>query len=76
MVIFDDDLLFELHSKYADLHPLLLQRSIEKANNSLELFEILESIPNPPFSWDENSRSWAKNMDILSKKQLKKIFKK
>lgn len=73
-MFFDNELLCKFRLKYDHLHPLLLQRSIEKANDSLELFEILESIPKPPFSWDENSRSWVKNMDVLSKKQLKKIF--
>lgn len=76
-MISDEGLLARFRDKYSHIHPLLLQRSIERAKDSTDLFEILESIPKkPPFSWSEESRSWVKDMDVSAKKHLKKMISK
>lgn len=77
MIPCDEKLSESLKKRYSHLHPLVLQRSIERAENLSELFDILESVPKkPPFSWDEGSRAWIKETDIAAKKQLKKMISK
>jgi hypothetical protein len=62
---------------YLNVHPLVMQRSIERATSASDLFEILESIPkNPPFSWSEEKHSWTKDPDVAAKSQMKKIMSK
>lgn len=73
MIFCDDELASSLKRRYSKMHPLVLQRSIERALSLSELFEILESVPKAPFSWSEESRSWVKDSDLMAKKQLKKI---
>jgi hypothetical protein len=58
------------------MHPLMFHRSLERANNTLELFEILESIPKPPVVWDDTQRSWIRETDFLCKKNLRSMKKK
>lgn len=72
----DEEFVSMLKSRYSSMHPLVLHRSVERASDSRELFEILESLPKPPFSWDEPSRRWKKNADIAAKKKLKKMLSK
>lgn len=72
-----EEVLSSFREKYAHLHPLVLQRSIERAKDASDLFEILESMPNkPPFSWDDEKRSWTKDLDVTCKNGLKKITSK
>lgn len=75
-MISDDESLQEvMRERYPGLHPLVLRRSLERARDLHELFEILESVPKkPPFSWDEPSRRWKRDADISSKKKLKKML--
>lgn len=74
MIFQDDDFILMLEKRYASIHLLVIKRSLDRAHDIHELFEILESVPKkPPFSWDENSRRWKKNMDILAKKKKKKM---
>ena len=73
-MIFDDDFIQKLRVRYRFLHPLVIQRSMERASDVNELFEILESVPkNPPFSWSEKARRWKKDMDISAKKKMKRM---
>lgn len=73
----DESTLLNFKRKYGDVHPLVFQRSLEKAVSSLDLFEILESIPSsPPFSWDEASRSWRRDEDVMASDQMKSMLKK
>lgn len=67
----DDAALANFRSKYARVHPLAFQRSLERAGSALELFEMLESMPAPPFSWDESSRSWVRDEDIMCSAGMK-----
>jgi len=73
----DEMTLANFRKRYAEVHPLVFQRSLEKASSTLEFFEILQSVPaDTPFSWDESKRSWARNEDIVSAEAVKSILKK
>lgn len=75
MIFCDEKLSESLGKRYSHLHPLVLQRSLERAESISDLFGILESVPKkPPFAWDEQSRTWMKDPDLTAKKQLKKIM--
>jgi hypothetical protein len=58
------DIKEKMRQKYNNLHPLLFQRSCDYAETSGELFDILESIPEPPFVWNATKRRWEKLNDI------------
>jgi len=71
-----DQELANFRSKYAAVHPLAFQRSLERASSALELFEMLEGVPSGcPFSWDEKSRSWTKDEDVMAVESLKSMKK-
>jgi hypothetical protein len=73
----EDPCIEAFRKRYHHLHPLVFCRSLEKAKNAMDLFEILESVPRKlPFSWDEKKRVWTKDQDILAQKKLKNIRKK
>ena len=73
-MILCEELLENFRKRYLHLHPLVVQRSVERARDAAELFEILESVPkNPPFSWNDEKRSWIKDLDVAAKAQMKKI---
>lgn len=76
MIDFDEQIIANFRKRYIDLHPLIFHRSLERANNTLELFEILESIPKPPVVWDDAQRSWIRETDFLCKKNLRSMKKK
>lgn len=54
------------------VHPLLFQRSLERAKNETELFDILSDMPAHPLVWDEQQRRW-KTCDILQFDKLAEI---
>lgn len=55
-----------LKKRYAHVHPLIFNRSLERSKDISELFDILEDIPKSyPFSWDDVSRRWKKLPDSL-----------
>lgn len=63
-------------SKYSGVHPLVFHRSLEKAVSALDLFEILESMPSKaPFSWNDDTRSWVVDEDIMGVERLKSMLK-
>ncbi|MHA1948748.1 MAG: hypothetical protein ACW987_02670, partial [Candidatus Thorarchaeota archaeon] len=66
----DEELLKGFRERYSDVHPLLFQRSVEKANTPGELFDILETIPEYPVIWCDKKRSWKTTDDIFQKKEL------
>jgi uncharacterized protein YecE (DUF72 family) len=59
-----------LKKRYPHIHPLLFQRSVEKAENDVELFDILESFPDYPVVWDEETRRWVKTEDLLQSESI------
>lgn len=55
----------KMKERYPNLHPLLFQRSVEKARTLGELFDILEEVPVIlPLAWDEESRRWKTTDDL------------
>jgi|688.fasta_scaffold664315_2 hypothetical protein len=71
----DDVILESLRKRYCKLHPLIFQRSVEKAENSSNLFDILESIPKSyPFFWDDTKKKWIKTKDFCCLKKTKQIL--
>jgi hypothetical protein len=75
MIPFDERLSQSINKRYSHLHPLVVQRSVERASSVGELFEILEGVPKkPPFAWDDEKRAWTKESDLSAKKQLKQIM--
>jgi hypothetical protein len=56
-----------LKKRYPNLHPLIFQRSLEKARTNGELFDILDSIPvdKYPLKWCEDRRIWEFTEDLL-----------
>ena len=54
-----------LRSRYSHLHPLILQRTIERASCAGEVFDILEAMPLAyPLYWDNELRKWTEANDI------------
>lgn len=61
----EESVLLKFKERYRHLHPLLFKRSCERAKNAVELFDILESIPEIyPLSWDEKLRRWSGVEDV------------
>ena len=57
-----------LRKRYPNIHPLIFQRSVEKAETDGELFDILETIPQEyPLIWSEEKRSWQTTDNLLQK---------
>ena len=55
----NSDIVSVLKRRYANLPPLLLSRSIERARNETELFDILDGVPDElPLVWSIEERRW------------------
>lgn len=64
MIDLKDEIVCKLKSKYSFIHPLILNRSLERAENNVELFDILDSFPiRYPVIWDNVSRRWQTTDD-------------
>lgn len=61
-------ILLKLRQRYGSLHPLLFSRSVEKAKTVSELFDILDTVPDLPVTWDETKRRWVSISDPLLSK--------
>lgn len=45
--------------RYLGMHPLIFQRTIERATSAGEAFDIFEGIPSTfPITWDDHVRKW------------------
>lgn len=56
----ENEIVLALKNRYNYLSPLLLARSIERANNETELFDILDSIPkDKPVAWCFSTKRWV-----------------
>lgn len=56
----DSEIVCKLKSRYDHLSPLMLQRSVERAVNEVELFDILDTIPDAyPLVWNNDKRRWV-----------------
>lgn len=60
-----------LKERYSHIHPLLFQRSIERAKSNGDLFDILDTVPDRfPIVWDEPSSRWVTTDDLLQSKDF------
>jgi len=62
-----------LISRYDDLSPLFIHRSIGYSDNLGHLFDLLESRPQYPFTWSSEKSKWVQNEDILGIDKLQEI---
>lgn len=61
----DQETIEKMRKRYDGLYPLIFHRSIERAGNSGELFDILESIPDDlPIVWHEGLHKWIVTDDL------------
>jgi hypothetical protein len=63
--MFDKKLLDKLKEKYSDLHPLLFSRSKERARSNGDLFDILDTVPEMPVTWCDQSSRWVHVDDLF-----------
>jgi len=70
----DEKIVESLREKY-NVHPLVFQRCLEHAKTAGELFDILDTIPDLPFTWDEENRCWKKVKDVSLSSGFAKIYK-
>jgi hypothetical protein len=64
-----------LKEKFADVHPLVFQRSLEHAKTAGELFDILDTLPDLPFTWDEKRHRWKTVKDVSLSSGFTRIYK-
>ena len=66
-----DEIQQALKKRYSHLHPLIFQRSLERASSAVELFDILETVPTEmPIVWDEDKRLWVHTDDLVQSKRV------
>lgn len=59
----------KLRERYKDIHPLIFKQSVDRAINTSELFDILDSFKhNYPVVWDDTLRRWVHTNDLTLKK--------
>lgn len=72
-----DSVLDGFRKRYTHLHPLIFHRSVEKARDASNLFDILEGVPEKyPVVWDDKTRMWRHEGDVLLGEHLKEMRKK
>lgn len=58
----------KLRARYSNVHPVLFQRVLEKAKNEVELFDILDTIPDTlPLIFNSDIRRLTPVGDMLKK---------
>lgn len=61
-----NDIQTSIKERYSHLHPLLIQRSAEKAHNNGELFDLLDGMPKEyPIVWCTIQQCWIHTDDLL-----------
>lgn len=71
------DLIAKLKTKYKDIHPLVFQRSLEKAKTGGELFDILSTIPKKtPIIWNDEEKRWVTTKDLVQFELIEKCLSK
>ena len=56
----------KLKERYAQLHPLIFQRSLERSQTLGELFDVLDEFPQEfPIVWNHTKRRWETTKDIF-----------
>lgn len=63
---FNPETIEKLRDRYRHIHPLIFHRSCERANSEVDLFDILEGMPEKkPIYWNESSHSWVHTRDLF-----------
>jgi hypothetical protein len=58
-MVLTETIIEALRKRYANVPPLVFQRSVDRARNDTELFDILEGVPSGyPLVWCDGDRSW------------------
>lgn len=66
-----EEVVQKLRQKYIDIHPLVFNRSAERARSPGELFDILESLPaGLPIKWDVDARKWVVTDDLTQARDM------
>lgn len=66
-----NDIVEKLRIRYPNLHPLIFHRSLERARNDADLFDILDSfVESYPIVWCEETHRWITSDDILQTKEF------
>jgi len=51
--------------KYSHIHPIIIQRTVDKAKSLGEMFDILEDFPAKyPVVWSSSKRRWIETDDL------------
>lgn len=67
----DQVVVSKLKERYKGIHPLIFQRSIEKAKTAGELFDILDSFKHKyPVLWNDQTRRWITTTDLIQKSKF------
>jgi len=68
----DEQVSQKLRLRYPEIHPLLFQRSLERAKSNGELFDILDTMPQElPIVWDEELSRWVTTDDLLQQNEMR-----
>jgi hypothetical protein len=61
----DFDIIEKLKIRYSNYHPLLFHRSTERAKSNVDLFDILDTVPDKyPIVWCDSKRNWITSSDF------------
>ena len=64
--MFDESVIVGLKKRYNNLHPLIFQRSVERAKTLGELFDILDMCPHIyPIVWSDDKKCWITTKDLV-----------
>jgi len=65
--LISEEITLALRKRYSEIPPLIFQRSVDRARNDTELFDILEGIPKKyPLVWCDKKRCWTTAKDLLA----------
>ena len=65
IAMIDAAIVEQLRVRFADIHPLIFHRSVERASTAAELFDILDTFPEHyPVAWDKDAHCWCTVHDI------------
>jgi len=71
----EEQVITKLRAKYANIHPLIFTRSVERAKSPGDLFDILEAIPQElPVVWSEEEHRWVTTDDLTQSKKFEVIW--
>jgi hypothetical protein len=64
----DNEIVENIRRKFSSVHPLIFQRSWEKAKTPGELFDLLDTLPPLPFVWDAEAGCWRTVANLVDPK--------